>query len=326
MKEPQIDLLFKSLKANLPFIINYEYSKILALMTKEINSIFSRRPRMPEWIRVKTHTGNCREDISHILKNHKLNTVCKSAKCPNLGECWHKGTATFMLLGNICTRNCRFCAINTGLPNPIDSAEPENVAKAVKEMQLKYVVITSVTRDDLPNGGASVFAETIRKIREINSDAIKIEVLTPDFNCDLNSLKMVLGAKPTVFNHNIETIKRLTKEVRAKATYENSLFVLRQAFELSTGELPIKSGLMVGLGETDTEVEECITDIRSTGATMLTIGQYLPPTPRNWPLDRYVHPSQFDLWKVFALKIGFNNVASAPLVRSSYCAEDLTHS
>jgi len=292
-------------------------------MTEEVDNIFSKRPRMPEWIRVKAYIGNAREDVSSILKNHRLNTVCKSAKCPNLGECWHNGTATFMILGDICTRNCRFCAVNNGSPNPINPSEPENVANAVKEMRLKYVVITSVTRDDLPDGGASVFAETIRKIREFNSASIKIEVLTPDFNCDLKSLKKVLDASPTVFNHNIETVKRLTKKIRVKATYENSMFVLQKAFELSKGELPIKSGLMVGLGETDAEVEECIADIRSTGATILTIGQYLPPTPESWYLDRYVHPSQFDLWKIFALKIGFNNVASAPLVRSSYCAENL---
>ena len=292
-------------------------------MTEEVDNIFSKRPRMPEWIRVKPHIGNAREDVSSILKNHRLNTVCKSAKCPNLGECWHNGTATFMILGDICTRNCRFCAVNNGSPNPINPSEPESVANAVKEMRLKYVVITSVTRDDLPDGGASVFAETIRKIREFNSAPIKIEVLTPDFNCDLHSLKKVLDASPTVFNHNTETVKRLTGKIRAKATYENSMFVLRKAFELSKGELPIKSGLMVGLGETNAEVEECIADIRSTGATILTIGQYLPPTPKSWPLDRYVHPSQFDLWKIFALKIGFNNVASAPLVRSSYCAENL---
>lgn len=294
-------------------------------MTREMNNIFSRRPRMPEWIRVKTYTGNGRKDVSSILKCHTLNTVCKSAKCPNLGECWHKGTATFMILGNICTRNCRFCAVNTGLPNPVDLAESENVAKAVNEMQLKYVVITSVTRDDLPDGGARFFAETIRKIRELNSVNTKIEVLTPDFNCDLDSIKTVLDANPSVFNHNIETVKRLTKEIRVKATYENSMFVLKKAFELSKGEIPIKSGLMVGLGETDAEIEECITDIRSTGATILTIGQYLPPTHKSWPLDRYVRPIQFDLWKAFALKKGFNNVASAPLVRSSYCAEDLAH-
>lgn len=295
-------------------------------MAKEVNDIFLRRPRLPDWIRVKTHTGQGKEDVSSILKNHRLNTVCKSARCPNLGECWHKGTATFMILGDICTRNCRFCAVKNGLPNPVDTIEPENVAKAVKEMRLKYVVITSVTRDDLPDGGASVFAETIRKIREINSDTTKIEVLTPDFNCDLDSLRAVIEARPDVFNHNIETVKRLTKNIRDRATYENSMFVLQKAFELSKEKVLTKSGLMVGLGETDTEVEECIVDIRNTGATILTIGQYLPPTTESWPLDRYVHPAQFDLWKAFALKMGFTSVSSAPLVRSSYCAEDLAHS
>lgn len=283
-----------------------------------------QRPRLPEWIRVKPQTGMGRSEVSDILKNHKLNTVCKSAKCPNLGECWHKHTATFMILGDICTRNCRFCAVKNGLPAPPDMTEPENIAKAVKEMRLKYVVITSVTRDDLPDGGAEIFAQTIKKIREYNGLDIKIEILTPDFNCDINSLQTVLDAEPTVFNHNIETVKRLTDKIRYKATYKNSLFVLKKALELSRKKIPVKSGLMVGMGESNSEVEECIRDIRDAGASILTIGQYLPPTNDSWTLERYVHPSQFEIWGKLALEMGFKSVASAPLVRSSYCAENLS--
>jgi lipoic acid synthetase len=284
------------------------------------------RPHLPEWIRVKPFTGHGRTNISEILDKYALNTVCKSAKCPNLGECWHKKTATFMILGNTCTRNCRFCSVNYGTPGPLDPKESENVARAAKEMGLKYVVVTSVTRDDLPDGGASVFAETIIKIRELNYDNIKIEVLTPDFNCDLDALKTVLATNPSVFNHNIETVKRLSKEIRITASYENSLFILRKAFEIAEGKIPVKSGLMVGTGETDDEIIQCISDLRYAGVSMLTIGQYLPPKKESWPLDRYVTPAKFEEWKKYAESIGYSNVASAPLVRSSYCAEELNSS
>lgn len=284
------------------------------------------RPRLPEWIRVKAFTGQERTNVSKILDSYKLNTVCRSAKCPNLGECWHRKTATFMILGNVCTRNCRFCSIEHGSPGLLDPEEPEKIAKAAKKMGLKYVVVTSVTRDDLPDGGACVFAETIRKIREFNSGDIKIEVLTPDFNCNLDSLKTVLTANPSVFNHNIETVKRLSKEIRITASYENSLFILSKAFELTKGNIPVKSGIMVGVGETDDEIIRCITDLRAAGVSMLTIGQYLPPEKNSWPLDRYVPPIKFEEWKKYAQSIGFSKVASAPLVRSSYCAEELNSS
>jgi len=295
-------------------------------MTEENKSIFSKRPRLPEWIRVKPHTGSGRKDVSEIIHNHKLNTVCQSAKCPNLNECWHKHTATFMILGKVCTRKCRFCSVCHGSPEQPDPAEPEHVAKAVRDMNLKYVVITSVTRDDLPDGGASVFADTIKKIREVNETKTRIEVLTPDFNCDLYALKTVLDAEPTVFNHNVETVRRLTSDIRFRATYDNSLYILSKAFEVSEGKIPVKSGLMAGLGETDQEIEQSIIDIRNTGATMLTIGQYLPPSSERWPLDRYVHPDIFAKWKKFAQSLGFTNVASATLVRSSYCAEEFADS
>lgn len=284
------------------------------------------KPRLPEWIRVKPFTGHGRTNVSEILDKYALNTVCKSAKCPNLGECWHKKTATFMILGNICTRSCRFCSVNHGTPGPLNLNESENIAKAAKEMGLKYVVVTSVTRDDLSDGGALIFAETIMKIRELNSDDIKVEVLTPDFNCNIGALKTVLDAKPFMFNHNIETVKRLSKEIRVTARYENSLFVLRKAFEIAEGKIPVKSGLMVGVGETDCEITECISDLRDAGVSVLTIGQYLPPKKESWPLDRYVPPIKFEEWKKYAKSIGFSSVASAPLVRSSYCAEELNSS
>ena len=292
-------------------------------MEEEKEIITSKRPRLPDWIRIKPLTGSGRAVVSNIIKSNNLNTVCQSAKCPNLNECWHKHTATFMILGKICTRKCRFCSVCHGTPDNPDLIEPEHIAQAVKDMKLKYVVITSVTRDDLSDGGASVFANTITKIRDINGSHTKIEVLTPDFNCDLNALKTVLDASPTVFNHNIETVKRLTSDIRFRATYDNSLYILRNAFKISAGQIPVKSGIMVGLGERDSEVIESIKDIKNTGATMLTIGQYLPPTNKSWPLERYVKPALFDEWKQFAHKIGFTNVASAPLVRSSYGAEEL---
>ena len=293
-------------------------------MPEENKSIFSKRPRLPEWIRVKPFTGHGRTNVSEILDKYKLNTVCEDAKCPNLGECWHKKTATFMILGNVCTRNCGFCSVNHGSPEPPDPKEPENVARAAKEMGLKYVVITSVTRDDLPDGGASVFAKAIIKIRELNSDDIKVEVLTPDFKCNIDALKTVLAASPSVFNHNIETVKRLSKKIRITASYENSLFILSKAFEATGEKIPIKSGLMVGAGETDDEIIQCISDLRAAGVSMLTIGQYLPPKKESWPLDRYVTPAKFEEWKKYAESIGFSTVASAPLVRSSYCAEGLS--
>lgn len=289
------------------------------------NNKKQNRLRLPEWIRIKPFTGQGRSYTSEILNNLMLNTVCKSAKCPNLGECWHKKTAAFMILGNICTRNCRFCSVTHGSPQPPDPEEPEKIAKAVKEMELKYVVITSVTRDDLPDGGASVFAETIKKIRDLNSADTKIETLTPDFKCSEEALTTVLAAKPTVFNHNVETVKRLSDKVRVTATYENSLFVLRKACEITGGKIPVKTGIMAGLGETDEEVIECITDLKAAGATMLTIGQYLPPERNSWPLDRYVEPEKFEEWKKYAENIGFSKVASGALVRSSYCAEELNN-
>lgn len=279
------------------------------------------RPKLPPWIRVRVGSGEGRKEIAGILKELNLNTVCGSAQCPNLAECWQKQTATFMILGNECTRDCRFCAVkNNNAPPPPDPQEPANIAEAVRRLKLKYVVITSVSRDDLPDGGAQQFANTVSEIRQTDPE-IQIEVLTPDFLG--KDLQTVLNAQPTVFNHNIETVERLSREIRIKADYRRSLQTLSEAFKLSQDKILIKSGLMVGMGETDEEVERTICDIRKTGASMLTIGQYLPPSGNHWPLERYVEPETFEKWRQFALNQGFTKVASAPLVRSSYHAEEL---
>jgi lipoyl synthase len=281
------------------------------------------RPRLPEWIRVKAYTGQGRNETNKLISSLGLNTVCQSAKCPNIGECWHKKTATFMIMGNTCTRNCKFCAVNHGETESLDKSEPLKVAEAVKEMKLKYVVITSVTRDDLDDGGAQHFVDVINRIRELNSDDIAIEVLTPDFKGNIDDLSKVLSAQPTVFNHNIETVERLSEEIRVIASYRRTLDVLSKAAQISSGKTAVKSGLMVGLGEEDAEVLQTIDDLFLAGVRMLTIGQYLPPTIQHWPLERYVHPDKFEEWKKYSYAKGFTHVASAPLVRSSYHAEDL---
>lgn len=280
------------------------------------------RSKLPPWIRIRVNCGGAREEVNSILSGLKLNTVCASAKCPNLSECWHHRTATFMILGNECTRNCKFCAVEHGArPLPPDSGEPLRVAEAAAKMALKFVVVTSVTRDDLPDGGAAHFAATIRALREKLPEA-GIEVLTPDFNGNREHLNLVLAARPSVFNHNIETVERLSGDIRSKATYRRTLEVLRMAYEDGRG-LPVKSGLMVGLGETDAEVLQALRDLRKAGVTVLTVGQYLPPSSAHWPLARYVEPALFDEWGRYARELGFTSVASAPLVRSSYRAGEL---
>ncbi len=279
--------------------------------------------KFPPWIRVKAGCGSNRTEVSDILKSLNLNTVCSSARCPNLNECWHRRTATFMIMGNACTRNCKFCAVpHSPRPEPLEEDEPERVAEASAKMELKYVVVTSVTRDDLPDGGAAHFAKVIYAIRAKLPEA-GIEVLTPDFNADRDALCTVLDAKPTIFNHNVETVERLAADIRSKATYRRSLKVLTMASEICGGKIPVKSGIMVGLGETEEEVIQTLNDIRSTGATVLTIGQYLPPTDSHWPLADYIKPEKFEQWGQYAREIGFEFVASAPMVRSSYNAGEL---
>ena len=278
--------------------------------------------RLPEWLRVKVHVGRKRDFVNHQIDDLRLNTVCQSAKCPNLAECWHRGTATFMILGNRCTRNCVFCAIDAFKPEALDAEEPERVAEAAYRMQLSYVVITSVTRDDIPDKGAQHFVQTIRAVRKRLPSA-GIEILTPDFKGRRHLVEQVLGEKPTVFNHNMETCARLTTVIRSGGRYERSLSVLKMAKELTDGTMATKSGFMVGLGENDDEIEEMMEDMLAVGVDILTIGQYLPPSRKHWPVQRYVKPEQFKIWTQQALKMGFKAVASAPMVRSSYHSETM---
>jgi lipoic acid synthetase len=277
--------------------------------------------RLPPWIRVRLSHNEDAAAVRHILESGRLNTVCQGAQCPNQHECYSRGTATFMILGDICTRNCRFCAVGHGRPTSADEGEPVRVAEAASRMKLQHVVVTSVTRDDLPDGGAALFAATIREIRARLPKA-SIEVLIPDFKGDPGPLAVVLEAGPDVLNHNLETVRRLQSVIRPQADYERSLGVLRRAAAW-TGEpkARVKSGLMVGLGETDAEIDEALKDLRAAGVVFLTIGQYLAPSAAHAAVERFVTPEQFEAYGKRALELGFTGVASAPLVRSSYRAE-----
>lgn len=274
--------------------------------------------RLPDWLRVKDPTPH---SAKAFLRQKRLHTVCEEARCPNKAHCFSKPTATFMILGDVCTRNCSFCAVKSGTVKPVDPEEPIRIAEAVKEMALRYVVITSVTRDDLADGGAGHFANTIKAIRAINPQ-VKVEVLTPDFEGSITALDTVLNAQPDVFNHNMETVSRLYKTIRSKANYERSLDVLANAKKLSP-KTKTKSGLMLGLGETLAEVIEVLKDLRAVGCDMLTIGQYLQPSKQNIEVKEYIHPQVFEYLRKIALDMGFEVVASAPLVRSSMNAEEL---
>lgn len=271
----------------------------------------------PIWLKVRAVRSATWNSMMESLAG--LSTVCREANCPNIGECFGRGTATFMILGDICTRNCRFCAVNRGRAFPLDNQEPSRLADAVVKLNLRHVVITSVTRDDLSDGGASSFAECIRLIRQRKPDTT-IEVLTPDFRGNESALETVLCEKPDVFNHNVETVPRLYKVVRPQATYEQSLTVLKNAKRMNPKGLT-KSGLMVGLGETNREVEEVLRDLRSVSVDLVTIGQYLQPNDTLLTVQRYVTPEEFEQYSEKARKLGFSGVASAPLVRSSYFAD-----
>ena len=276
--------------------------------------------RKPSWIRAEfSGTGEVAR-IKSILRENKLHTVCEEARCPNLGECFKSGTATFMIMGDICTRRCPFCDVGHGRPNPLDAEEPLNLAKTVSAMGLRYVVITSVDRDDLRDGGAGHFAECIRAIRAA-TPATRIEVLTPDFRGRIDVALPILNSDlPDVFNHNLETIPRLYKEARPGADYQYSLTLLKRFGEANPG-VPTKSGLMLGLGETIPEIQEVLRDLRAHGVTMLTVGQYLQPSKHHLAVKRYVTPEEFEDLRLYALSIGFIQVASAPMVRSSYHAD-----
>jgi len=275
--------------------------------------------RLPDWIKAPYHTGL--HDTKHLLRKHRLSTVCEDARCPNRGECFLKPTATFLILGPHCTRNCGFCSVTSGSPVSVNTDEPERVAEASAEMNLRYVVITSVTRDDLHDGGAGQFARTIRAVRRRLPEA-RIEVLTPDFKGDIKAIAHVLDAQPDVFNHNVETIQRLYPVVRQQADYQRSLSVLRSAKEMLPA-LSVKSGFMLGFGESRSDIAQLLADLRETGCDMLTIGQYLRPTKKNLPVVKYILPEAFDELKDTALSMGFRYVASGPLIRSSMNAEEM---
>ncbi len=276
--------------------------------------------RFPEWIRVKVPFSQELKRVEHLLSEYRLHTVCEEARCPNRVECFSRGTATFMILGDICTRNCRFCAVRKGKPLPVDEEEPSRVAEVVKILGLKYVVVTSVTRDDLPDGGALQFVRVIEEIRKVAPD-VKVEVLIPDFAGNIDALRMVAAAKPFVVNHNVETVPRLYPDVRPMADYNRSLSVLQNVKRYSPGILT-KSGIMVGLGESFDEVISVMRDLREVDCDMLTIGQYLKPTPFALDVVEFVHPSVFEEFKKRGEELGFKKVFSAPLVRSSYHAEE----
>ncbi len=279
--------------------------------------------RKPEWLKIELPGKGEFKDVKHVLRKYGLHTVCEEARCPNLGECWGEGTATFMILGNICTRHCKFCATKTGNPHGIiDSTEPERVKKAVEELNLKYVVLTSVTRDDLPDQGATIYGETIKAIKSINKN-IHVEVLTPDFYANPEIIEIVINTGLDVFAHNVETVKRLTRAVRDRRfSYEQSLETLKIAKDIRP-DILTKSGFMVGLGETEEEIVSTMEDIKKAGCKILTIGQYLMPSRKHLPVKKYYTPEEFKKFQEIGLKMGYKFVASGPLVRSSYRAGEI---
>jgi lipoic acid synthetase len=276
------------------------------------------KEKKPTWLRAKLPSGPEYGNVRDIVDENQLHTVCQSAQCPNMGECWSRGTATLMILGNVCTRACTFCAVQTGKPTELDLAEPPRVADAVAKMGLKHCVLTSVARDDLPDGGAKVWAATIRAVRYKNPNTA-IEVLVPDFKGEFENLDIVLEAKPNIFNHNLETVERLQRPIRKTANYKRSLDVLSHAKKAG---FPIKSGIMLGLGEKEEEIRKALKDLADIKLDVLTLGQYLQPSPEYTPIDRWATPEEFANWKTEALNLGIQVVESGPLVRSSYHADE----
>ena len=278
------------------------------------------RKRLPEYLKRPIINTDTTKNVRHILKNHCLNTVCENARCPNKNECYTKNTATFLIMGNNCTRNCRYCNISCAKPEPLNFDEPIQVAQAVKDLGLRYSVITSVTRDDLPDGGAEHFANCIYEIRKI-SPTTKIEILTPDFKCDANALNTIINAHPNVFNHNIETVRELFKTARPQGDYQRSLNVLN--YIKVNSDIPTKSGLMVGLGESFEQIEETLNDLKNVGCDMLTIGQYIQPSKEHLDVVKYYTLEEFEGLQKLAQKIGFKHYQINPLVRSSYMAAEM---
>ncbi len=275
------------------------------------------RVKKPKWLRVKLPTGENYRKVRNLVSEHRLHTICESGNCPNMGECWGAGTATFMILGNVCTRSCGFCAVATGRPDDADPFEPGRVANSVKLMEVKHCVITSVDRDDLKDGGSGIWAQTVRAIRK-NTPETTLETLIPDFAGKWENLQRIIDAAPEIVSHNLETVRRLTKEVRIQAKYDRSLEVLMR---LKKGGMNTKSGVMLGLGETEEEILETMDDLRSVNCDILTMGQYLQPTPKHLPVAEFITPEKFQEYKGIALEKGFKYVESGPLVRSSYHAE-----
>lgn len=271
----------------------------------------------PNWLRVKLPTGENYRRVRQLVDEHKLHTICESGSCPNMGECWGEGTATFMILGNVCTRSCGFCAVQTGRPAAVDEYEPGRVAQSVKLMGVKHAVITSVDRDDLTDGGAEIWAQTVRAIR-IQSPGTTLETLIPDFAGKWENLQVILDVAPEIVSHNLETVRRLTKQVRIQAKYDRSLEVL---FRLKKGGMRSKSGIMLGLGESHEEVVETMQDLRSVGCDIVTLGQYLQPTTKHLSVVEFITPERFEEYKFLGMEMGFKYVESGPLVRSSYHAE-----
>jgi len=283
-----------------------------------VNPALDGHPR-PAWLKVRFFGGENYQDLKRIMQTLNLHTVCESARCPNQGECWEHRTATFMILGNVCTRACGFCAVPSGRPSEApDEDEPDRVAEAVAQMNLRYAVVTSVNRDDQPGGGSTIFARTIRAIRQRVPDC-KVEVLVPDFRGEWTALEAVIAAAPDVLNHNVETVPRLYRQVRRGALYERSLELLRRAKRLAPG-MPVKTGMMLGLGETRDEVLQAMADLAAQGTDILTLGQYLQPTRDHLPVIRFVHPDEFAEYKALGEQMGFRHVEAGPLVRSSYHA------
>ena len=284
---------------------------------KEVENKELERIKKPKWLRVKLPIGENYRKVRSLVDEHKLHTICESGSCPNMGECWGEGTATFMILGNICTRSCGFCAVKTGKPVEVDSYEPGKVANSVKIMKVKHAVITSVDRDDLKDGGSEIWAQTVRAIRK-QSPGTTLETLIPDFAGKWENLQVIIDIAPEIVSHNLETVRRLTKQVRIQAKYDRSLELL---FRLKKGGMHTKSGLMLGLGESEQEILETMQDLRNVGVEVLTLGQYLQPTLKHLPVVEFINPEKFEYYKIKGLEMGFRYVESGPLVRSSYHAE-----
>jgi len=282
------------------------------------NSVILPRQKKPEWLRVKLPVGKKYTDLRGLVDKYKLNTICASGSCPNMGECWGEGTATFMILGNICTRSCGFCGVQTGKPEQVEWDEPEKVARSIHLMKIKHAVITSVDRDDLKDGGSIIWAETVEAIRRANPNTT-LETLIPDFRGDKKNIDRILAVAPEVISHNLETVRRLTREVRIQAKYDRSLEVLE--YLKDSGQIRTKSGIMLGLGEKEEEVIETLHDLHKAKVDIITIGQYLQPSKKHLPVHEFINPAQFDKYKQIGLDLGIKYVESGALVRSSYRAE-----